>query len=310
MKMRTIIPEETNQRDLHQYLLGSVAPRPIAFVSTIDEKGVSNLAPYSYFNAFSSNPPIAIFSSNLRVGDGTAKDTLNNVWQNREVVINLVNYEIVRQMAISAIEFPEEVNEFEKAGLTPLKSDLVKPFRVKESPVQLECKVDEIYQLGADGGAGNLIICKILRLHIREDAINERNRIDPHQMDLVGRMGRSFYVRASGDAVFPVVQSILKPAIGFDQLPQHLRESPILTGNEIAQIAGLPDFPDAEAIKTQQDILQNARILETYNDDPKAAIQGLHKEIRLALQQGEIAQAAALAWLIPDGVPSAKSDPS
>ncbi|MEO1436429.1 MAG: flavin reductase family protein, partial [Bacteroidota bacterium] len=284
--MKTIIPEATSQRDMHQFLLGSIAPRPIAFVSTIDEHGVSNLAPYSYFNAFSSNPPIAIFSSNLRVGIGTAKDTLNNVWQNREVVINLVNFDIVRQMAISAIEFPEEIDEFQKAGLTPLKSDLVEPFRVKESPVQLECKVSDIHQLGNQEGAANLIVCQILRMHIREDAINERNRIDPHRLDLVGRMGRSFYVRASGDAVFPVVQSILKPAIGFDQLPQHLRESALLTGNEIAQIAGLTTFPEAEVIKEQQGILQNARILEAYETVPNRVIEMLHEEIRLALQKG------------------------
>ncbi|MEM6722634.1 MAG: flavin reductase family protein [Bacteroidota bacterium] len=296
--MRTIIPESTDPRDMHQFLLGSIAPRPIAFVSTIDENGIPNLAPYSYFNAFSSNPPIAIFSSNLRVGNASAKDTLDNVWLNREVVINLVNYEIVRQMAITAVEFPSEINEFEKAGLIPIESELVKPFRVKESPVQLECKVSQIHQLGNEGGAGNLIVCEILRMHIREDVINDRNRIDPHKMDLVGRMGRSFYVRASGDAVFPVVQSILKPAIGFDRLPKHLRESPILTGNEIAQIAGMASRPTEEAILTQRNILENARILELYQTDPKTTIRLLHQEIRSALKSLEMERAAALAWLL------------
>lgn len=246
--MLTIDPEKTPHKDLHQFLLGCVAPRPIAFASTIDENGNPNLAPYSFFNCFSSNPPILVFSSNRRSTDNTTKDTLHNVRKTGEVVINVVNYAIVRQMTVASISFPSGVSEFEKSGLSPIPSDLVKPFRVKESPAQMECRVSDIITLGELGGAGHLIICDVLRLHISKDVIDERNRIDPHKMDLMGRMGRAYYVRASGAAIHTIVQSFEEIGVGFDQLPESIRSSSVLTGNNLGQLACLTSLPDKEEI--------------------------------------------------------------
>lgn len=244
MDMHEIIPGDIETKDLHQFLLGCVAPRPIAFASTIDEQGRANLAPYSFFNAYSSNPPILVFSSNRRVRDNTTKDTLANIEATREVVINMVNYDIVRQMALSSVEFPTGVSEFEKTGLTPIASDLIGPFRVKESPAQLECKVNEIIPLGDQGGAGHLIICHVVKMHIAKHVIDPENqRIDPHRIDLMGRMGRSYYVRASGSAVHSIYQSVIGDVIGFDALPQTIRESAILTGNDIAVLAAQSSKP-------------------------------------------------------------------
>ncbi len=244
--MRIIDPEKTPTRDLHQFLLGAVAPRPIAFASTINDDGTANLAPYSFFNAFSSNPPIVVFSSNRRVSDNTTKDTLHNIQKNKEVVINVVNYAIVRQMAVASVQFDSAISEFDKSGLTPIPSDLVKPFRVKESPVQMECKVSEIVTLGEEGGAGHLIICNVVRMHVAESVIDEDNRIDPHKIDLVGRMGRAYYTRASGDSIFTVVQPVMGKAVGFDGLPVHVRNSKILTGNDLGRLSGLQELPSEE----------------------------------------------------------------
>ena len=247
--MRVINPTEVPTRDLHQFLIGSVGPRPIAFASTINEDGSPNLAPYSFFNAFSSNPPILVFSSNRRVSDNTTKDTLHNIRQNGEVVINVVNYSIVRQMAVTSVEFDSSVSEFDKSGLTPIASDLIKPYRVKESPVQMECRVKEIVTLGEDGGAGHLIICDVLRMHIEEEIIDDNGRINPHKIDLVGRMGRSYYTRASGNAIFTLYQPVQKLTVGFDNLPANVRRSKILTGNDLGRLAGLENLPSAQEIK-------------------------------------------------------------
>ena len=233
MSFLSIDPLTTPQKDLHQFILGTVAPRPIAFVSTLDENGVPNLAPYSFFNAFSSNPPIVVFSSNRRGTDNTTKDTLHNVRETGECVINAVNYNIVRQMAVASVDFPSEVSEFEKTGLTPIPSDLVKAFRVKESPAQMECKVKDIITLGEKGGAGHLIICEVVRIHVAEEVLTDRNRIDPDKMDLMGRMGRAYYVRCSGPAIHTIVQEFTPVTIGFDALPESIRNSPVLTGNDL-----------------------------------------------------------------------------
>lgn len=249
MDMLTIDPHTTDQKDLHQFILGSVAPRPIAFVSTLDENGIPNLAPYSFFNAFSSNPPIVVFSSNRRGSNNTTKDTLENIRKTGECVINAVNYSIVRQMTIASVEFSSETNEFEKTGLTPIPSELVSPPRVAESPSHMECKVKDIITLGDKGGAGHLIICEIVRMHVSKDVLGERNRIDPHKMDLMGRMGRAFYVRCSGEAIHTIVQEYLPVTIGFDQLPLHIRQSKILTGNDLGKLAASHSLPTSEEIK-------------------------------------------------------------
>jgi hypothetical protein len=243
--MLRIDPNQIATKDLHQYMLSAVSPRPIAFASTISTEGVPNLAPYSFFNAFSSNPPIVIFSSNRRVANNTTKDTLKNIQDTGEVVINVVSHAIVRQMAVASIEYPADVSEFDKAGFTPLASELIRPFRVAESPVHMECKVDQILPLGDQGGAGNLIICNIVLMHIAESVLNEKGRIDPDKIDLMGRMGRMYYVRASGAAVEEIVQEVNVMGIGFDGLPTALRHSTILTGNNLGQLAGMAALPDA-----------------------------------------------------------------
>ena len=241
---RKIIPGTIPTADLHQYLLGSVAPRPIAFVSTMDAQGRTNLAPYSFFNAFSSNPPILVFSSNRRVEGNTTKDTLHNIMESKECVVNVVNYEIVRQMMICSVDFPTEISEFEQSGLTPVPAELVKCPLVKESPVNMECVVQEIIPLGDQGGAGHLIICKVVCMHVSESVLDENSRIDPHKIDLMGRMGRAFYVRASGKSVLAMPQSQHLPIVGYPNLPEHIRMSNILSANHIAYLSGLKALPN------------------------------------------------------------------
>lgn len=258
-EMLTIDPKEIPHKDLHQFILGTVAPRPIAFVSTLDGEGRANLAPYSFFNAFSSNPPIVVFSSNRKSSDNTTKDTLHNVKVSGECVINAVNYSMVRQMAVASVEFPSGISEFEKTGLTPVPSDLVKPFRVGESPANMECKVKEIITLGDKGGAGHLIICEVVRLHISKAVMGENNRIDPDKMDLMGRMGRAYYVRCNGPAIHTIVQNYLPISIGYDSLPLHIKTSPVLTGNDLGKLAGQIVWPTQEqmdAVMMQEDVKQ------------------------------------------------------
>ena len=239
-------PSEMATKDLHQLLLGIVAPRPIAFVSTLDEHGIPNLAPFSFFNCFSSNPPIVIFSANRRVSNNTTKDTLANVKASGECVINAVSYHVVRQVTLCSVDYPSEVNEFEKAGLTPIPSDLVKPPRVKECLAHLECKVKDILPLGEGGGAGNLVICEVVRIHADSSIMDENHRIDPNKIDLMARMGRAFYSRASGDAVHTIVQPYEASPIGFERLPEFFKSSHILTANDLASLASIEDVPGDE----------------------------------------------------------------
>ena len=290
---RTVDPAATATQDLHQFMVGLIAPRPIAFVSTVDADGHANVAPYSFFNAFSSNPPLLVFSSNRRVTDNTTKDTLANVRATGECVVNVVSYEILNQMALASVEWPAEVSEFDVAGFTRLPSDLVAPPRVAESPAAFECRVREVITLGEEGGAGHLIICDVLRLHVDEAVLDERDRVDPHKLDLVGRLGRSYYVRASGEAVFPVVQPRLVNVIGWPALPQHIRESTILTGNEIAQLAGAERVPTAEELaafaKTHSESF-------TLSASAKTESTARHEEIRQLLAAGEVWEATLLAF--------------
>ncbi len=284
--MLTIDPTQIATKDLHQFILGAVAPRPIAFASTMSADGVPNLAPYSFFNAFSSNPPILIFSSNRRVENNTTKDTLRNVEETREVVINAVSYAMVRQMALCSIEYDASVNEFDKAGFTPLPSERVRPFRVAESPVHMECVVDNILPLGDKGGAGNLIICRIVLMHIAEGVLTPKGRIDPHKIDLVGRMGRFYYARTSGDAVIEVVQKVNEIGVGFDGLPESVRHSPLLTGNELARIAALTRLPSAE------EALADPAVAQAVREAPDSLY--LHQRARAALAEGQVELAARL----------------
>ncbi len=247
MAKRIIDPKHTPTKDLHQYLLGSVSPRPIAFVSTKDVNGNDNLAPYSFFNAFSSNPPILVFSSNRRVKNNTTKDTLQNIMDRKEAVINMVNYDIVKNMAITSVEYPSGTSEFVKAGLTPIPSLTIDVNRVEESPVNMECKVKEIIPLGDKGGAGHLIICEVTMMHINEDVL-DGDRIDPDKIDLMGRMGRSYYVRASGAAIHTIYQSVEDLPIGYDGLPDVIKYSNVLSGSDIAELARITARPTQELL--------------------------------------------------------------
>jgi len=296
--MLSFDPKEIPTKDLHQYLLGSVAPRPIAFASTIDKDGNPNIAPYSFFNAFSSNPPILVFSSNRKVVDNTTKDTLHNVEQTREVVINVVNYAIVRQMAVSSISFPTEVSEFEKTGLTPIPSEVVQPFRIKESPVQMECKVRDIITLGDQGGAGHLILCDVVRMHVSRAVVDDNNRIDPHKIDLMGRMGRAYYVRASGDAIKTIIQPVMQLTIGYDQLPESIRTSAVLSANNLGQLAGIPELPSPESLtKFKEEHSEVAAILES--DQAKEQLHQLAKQV---LDDSDDRATAIKALLIADKI--------
>ncbi len=290
--MRIIDPKTVPTKDLHQYLVGTVAPRPIAFASTVDEEGRPNLAPYSFFNCFSSNPPILVFSSNRRVANNTTKDTLHNIEKTREVVINAVNFSIVRQMAVASMDYPQGVSEFDKAGLTPIPSDLVRPFRVKESPAQMECRVREVLPMGEGGGAGHLIICELLRLHLSEDVLDEDGRINPHKMDLMGRMGRAFYVRASGEAIYKIYQPFRPVGIGFDALPPSVRNSKVLTGNNLGMLAGLPAAPsEAEVLAIKEDELVGQALKSEF------PLEELHRLAQKELAKEDRLLAAKIAWL-------------
>ena len=273
--MVSIDPKDIPTAKLHGYLLGAVAPRPIAFASTVDAAGNPNLSPYSFFNVFSANPPIMIFSPARRVRDNTTKHTLENAIATKEVVINVVNHAIVQQMSLSSTEYGEGVNEFEKAGLTMLPSDKVKPFRVAESPVQFECKVNEIVSLGNEGGAGNLIICEVVKLHINEDVLNDRGTIDHYKIDLVARAGGSFYSRAR-DGFFEIPKPIATLGIGVDQIPENIRRSNILTGNDLGILGNVEQLPTADEIQEFKNTTEIS-ISETIETNHKVAQEFLAK---------------------------------
>ncbi len=227
--MISIEPKDITSAKLQGYLQSSVGPRPIAFASTIDNDGNPNLSPFSFFNVFSSNPPILIFSPARRVRDNSVKHTLINAEANREVVINVVNFDMVQQTSLSSTEYADGVNEFLKSGLTQVPSDIVKPFRVGESPVQFECKVNEIISLGTEGGAGNLIICEVLKMHICETILDEKGLIDQHKIDLVSRLGNNWYSR-SNQGLFEVPKPLTTLGIGVDEIPDYIKESAVFNG--------------------------------------------------------------------------------
>jgi flavin reductase (DIM6/NTAB) family NADH-FMN oxidoreductase RutF len=257
MSYVTIDPKETPLPQLHQYLLGSIGPRPICFASTIDEEGRPNLAPFSFFNVFSGNPPVVIFAPNNSGRDGSPKHTYLNAKQVPEVVVNVVNLEIVEKMNVAAAPWDRGISEFEKAGFTPLKSEMVKPFRVAESPVQLECKVLEVKELGTGGGAGNLVIAQVVKIHIHAELIDADGRIDQQKIGLVGRMGGSWYCRTSPDNMFQLSQPMTK-VLGFDGLPEVVKNSRILSANDVGKLAALPGLPDVELIqKTKANFGEN-----------------------------------------------------
>tara|TARA_R110001592_G_scaffold127450_1_gene339206 strand:- start:23275 stop:24177 length:903 start_codon:yes stop_codon:yes gene_type:complete len=277
-------------KEAHGHLLAAVGPRPIAFASTIDNEGNPNLSPFSYFNVFSTKPPVLIFSPARRVRDNTTKDTLHNADANREVVINVVNYNIVQQMSLASTEYETGVNEFVKAGLTPIKSDLVAPFRVKESPVQFECKVMDIIALGNEGGAGNLIMCEVVRMHVDEDMFNEQGITDSTKLDLVARMGGDWYCRASGDALFEVEKPILTKGIGVDQIPPRIRTSMFLDGNDLGKLGNIERLPNQQEL---EEFAENYRIKEIFesSSDGMEAREALHQYAKELLDKNKVIKA-------------------
>jgi len=283
-----IVPGEIKTADLHAYLLGSVAPRPICFASTVDKDGNRNLSPFSFFNVFGSNPPILVFSPSRRVRNNTIKHTLENIQETREVVINMVNYDMVQQTSLASCEYPKETDEFIKSGFTPIASDMVKPFRVKESPVQIECKVLQIIETGQGGGAGNLVICEVVCMHIDDNILNSAGKIDPHKIDLVARMGADYYCRASGNAVFEVPKPNTQLGIGFDGLPPSIRYSSILSGNELGQLANVSELPVVDAGFDDDHLRQ---IIQYYSLTPDEMEKELHRYASRLLAQEKVKEA-------------------
>lgn len=293
-----IIPKDIQTSKLHALLLGSVAPRPIAFASTIDKKGNANLSPFSFFNCVGSNPPILIFSPARRVRDNTIKHTLENIYETWEVVINVVSYSMVHQTSLSSVEFPKGVDEFVKSGFTQEKSEIVKPFRVKESPVQFECKVLQVLETGKKGGAANLIICEIVMMHVNENVLNENGWIDPQKIDLVARMGNDFYSRASGSSVFEVAKPNLKPAIGYDAIPEKIRMSEVLSGNNLGQLGNVEFLPSEEEIESMKNSEEVKSLLINFGNDKSAIVKETHWQAARWLAEGRVNDAWKLLLAI------------
>lgn len=269
---------------MHSYLLGAVTPRPIAFASTIDTNGNVNLSPFSFFNCFGANPPILIFSPARRGRDNTTKHTYENVLEIPEVVINVVSYNMVQQASLASTEYPKGVNEFIKSGFTQVPSDVVKPPRVGESPIAMECKVLQVIQTGDQGAAGNLVICEILRMHINEHVLDGEGKIDPFKLDAVARLGGDWYCRVQGDAIFKVPKPIDKLGIGVDQIPASIRLSHVLTGNDLGMLGNIERLPDKESIeqfREQPDVKEAMR----------AGDEKLHRLAKQYLEKGNVVDA-------------------
>lgn len=277
--MITINPKDLAVPKLQAYLQSAVSPRPIAFVSSIDKEGNVNLSPFSFFNMFSMNPPILVFSPSRRVRDNSVKHTLENVQEVDEVVINIVNYNMVQQTSLASCDFPKGTNEFIKSGLTPVSSQLVKPPRVEESPVSFECKVKQIISLGDGGGAGNLVLCEVLLMHIKEDVVDESGIIDPQKIDAVARMGQNYYCRAKGENIFVVPKPNEKIGIGYDQLPDNIKSSKILSGNDLGMLANIEMIPIASTLNSEESVIA------------KQGIESAHKLAQTYLQQGRVEDA-------------------
>jgi flavin reductase (DIM6/NTAB) family NADH-FMN oxidoreductase RutF len=285
-------PKEIPIPRLHQLLLGAIGPRPIAFASTIDLKGNHNLSPFSFFNVFSANPPILIFSPARSGRTNTTKDTYENVKVVPEVVINIVNMDIVQQMSLSSSPYAPDVDEFVKAGFTPLDSDLIRPKRVGESPVQFECKVIEVKELGTGGGAGNLVICEVIKIHIAEEVMDENGQIDQHKINLVARMGGNWYCHANEASMFEVAKPLTTVGIGFDQLPVDIRTSVILSGNDLALLASVEEIPDESAVNEFK-LLELNEFFISLDDEPTKLEIALHEHAKELLSHSKVEQ----AWL-------------
>jgi flavin reductase (DIM6/NTAB) family NADH-FMN oxidoreductase RutF len=288
--MRSIDPKSLPIPQLHGYLLGAVGPRPIAFASTIDKNGVSNLAPFSFFNVFSANPPIMVFSPARSGRTNTTKDTYNNVKEVPEVVINVVNYDLVHQMSLASSPYDPGTDEFEKTGLTPLASETIQPFRVAESPVQFECKVNEVIELGDGGGAGNLVICEVTRIHINDEVLDQDGKIDQHKIDLVSRMGGNWYCRADKTSMFEITKPIVTKGIGVDAIPEDIRLSTILTGNDLGQLGGIEELPNETDVNDYK-LLELSDLFVSLEDKQAALEIALHQRAKELLTENKLEEA-------------------
>ncbi len=284
-----IDPKELSVAQMHACLLGAVAPRPIAFASTIDKAGNVNLSPFSYFNVFSANPPILVFSPANRGRDNTTKHSLENVLEVPEAVINIVNYPMVEQMSLASTEYARGVNEFIKSGLTQVVSEKVQPPRVKESPASFECRVQEVKSLGNEGGAGNLVICEVVLVHISEEILDENRRIDPYRLDAVARMGGSYYCHAQGGSIFEIPKPLTTQGIGVDQIPGAIRNSTVLTGNNLGRLGNIESLPGAEEVAEYGRRMEVKAMLHGEH-----SVEHLHKKAQEVLEKGDIKE----AWLL------------
>lgn len=280
----TIDPATLPHQKFHSWLLSAVVPRPIAFASTVDKEGQVNLSPFSFFNCFGSNPPTLVFSPSRRGRDNTTKHTYQNVKEVPEVVINLVSYAMVEQASLSSCEYPKGVNEFVKSGLTAVPSQKIKPPRVGESPVSFECKVRNVMELGQEGGAGNLVICEVLLMHVKDEVLDANGRIDPLKLDLVARMGGDQYLRMQKEGIFTVPKPNDKLGIGFDGLPESVKSSEILTGNELGRLANVNSLPEADTIRSFQSDPVVQQVIQQ-------GIQARHRLAQHYLRQGKVEEA-------------------
>lgn len=293
--MRQVVPKDVPVREVFSYLLSGVAPRPIALVSTLSADGIPNLSPFSFFNAFGSNPPMITFAPSRRGRDASFKDTYHNLMATKECVVQCVTYAMVQQVNLASTEYLPDVNEFVKSGLTPISSDIVKPPRVAESPFQMECKMVEMKSYGNGPSSGNLAICEVVKFHISEN-IFENGIINPHKIDLVARMGADFYCRASGNAVFVVQKPGEKIGIGYDQLPNYIKQSKVLTANNLGQLGNVEHIPtDAEIDQLMEKLAGNeSKNLKDYEKLLTAAIasnnsnEKIEQSIKSALKQNDL----------------------
>lgn len=288
--MLSIDPKELQIAQLHGYLLGAIGPRPIAFASTIDRDGNPNLAPFSFFNVFSANPPILIFSPARSGRTNTNKDTFHNVKEVGEVVINIVNHQIVHQMSLASSPYAADVDEFEKTGLTKIPSDTIRPFRVAESPVQFECVVNEIKELGDQGGAGNLIICEVKKIHISEDVLDKDGKIDQLKIDLVARMGGNWYCRADKNSMFEIEKPITTCGIGYDAIPNDIKSSIILSKNDLGQLGGIEELPN-ETDVNEYKLLELSDLFVSLEDEQAELEKELHRIAQNLLKENRLEEA-------------------
>ncbi|MFA0962803.1 flavin reductase family protein [Roseivirga sp. BDSF3-8] len=289
--MLTFDPKEEAVAKVHGYLLGAIAPRPIAFASTIDKDGNVNLSPYSFFNCFGANPPTLVFSPARRVRDNTIKHTLENIREVPEVVINIANYPMVEQMSLASTEYDKGVNEFVKAGFEEAPSQRVKPPRVKDAPASFECVVKEVIETGQDGGAGNLVICEVVLAHIREDILDENKRIDPYKLDAVSRMGGNYYCRSTPDSIFEIEKPLQTKGIGVDGIPEPIRYSDVLTGNNLGRLGNVERLPSDDEVKAMAQDPEVKEMANRFGNTASTYRRELHKLAQKYLEKGETAQA-------------------